>query len=304
MLSRMERRQLEYFVAVVQHGGFSRAAEAEHVSQPSLSQAIASLEKDLGTPLFHRVGRTVKLTSAGEVLLPSARQILRDHAIAHAAVAKVRGGLDGVLDIASTPTISAHPLTAILGRFASGYRQVRINITDADIPGGADLIVGGGQCELGVVHLPVKSSALVSLPLGRQVFYLVLPPGSPDPGPSPVDLSFLGSLPLITTPVGTPSRRRLEDALGQAGVEEPRVILETIYRASIVKLVLAGVGAAFLPDHLAQEAADLGALTRLTTPMVSHDIGIIRREGPLSPAAAAFIDLAMEMAPFGMEPIS
>ena len=142
----MERRQLEYFVAVVQHGGFSRAAEAEHVSQPSLSQAIASLEKDLGTPLFHRVGRTVKLTSAGEVLLPSARQILRDHAIAHAAVAKVRGGLDGVLDIASTPTISAHPLTAILGRFASGYRQVRINITDADIPGGADLIVGGGQC--------------------------------------------------------------------------------------------------------------------------------------------------------------
>jgi len=61
----MERRQLEYFLAVIDHGGFTSAATALHVSQPALSAAVKSLEKDLGALLFHRLPRGVRLTAAG-----------------------------------------------------------------------------------------------------------------------------------------------------------------------------------------------------------------------------------------------
>jgi DNA-binding transcriptional LysR family regulator len=299
----VERRQLEYFVAVVDHGGFGRASEAVHVTQPSLSQAIAALEKDLGTTLFHRLGRKVKLTSAGQALLAPARQVLRDHAVARAAVAKVRGGYDGTLDIASTPTLAAHPLTELLGRFAGLYPGIMVRLTDCDVPGGAAAVVGGGQSEIGVVHLPVPASGLVSTGLGQQVFYLALPPANPDPGPEPVELSVLGEVPLIVTPPGTASRQRLDDALALGNVREPQIILETIYRASIVNLVVAGVGASLLPGHLASEAARRGAKVAATTPVVSHEIGVVRRDGPLSPAAKAFIDLATDMGPFGAEKV-
>ena len=87
----MDLRRLRLFMAVVDEGGFTRAAESEFVSQPSVSQAIRELEDELGTPLFHRVGRGVVLTAAGEALVGPARQALRDVESATAAVAAVVG---------------------------------------------------------------------------------------------------------------------------------------------------------------------------------------------------------------------
>ncbi|MER6877783.1 LysR family transcriptional regulator, partial [Amycolatopsis sp. NPDC000673] len=74
----MERRQLEYFVAIAEHGGFTHAARALRVAQPSLSRAISKLEQDLGVELFHRVGRNAVLSNAGELLAGRARLVLRD----------------------------------------------------------------------------------------------------------------------------------------------------------------------------------------------------------------------------------
>lgn len=74
----MDARQLEYFLAIVEHGGFSKAAAALHVAQPSLSQAMANLEADLGVSLFHRMGRGVVLSEAGRELLEPSRRVLRD----------------------------------------------------------------------------------------------------------------------------------------------------------------------------------------------------------------------------------
>ncbi|MGH3631406.1 MAG: LysR family transcriptional regulator, partial [Sciscionella sp.] len=74
----MERRQLEYFLAVVDHGGFTAAATELHVAQPSLSHSIKTLERELGAELFHRLPRGVRLTSAGEALVAHARRVLRD----------------------------------------------------------------------------------------------------------------------------------------------------------------------------------------------------------------------------------
>jgi DNA-binding transcriptional LysR family regulator len=74
----VDARQLEYFLAIVDHDVFGRAAQQLHVSQPSLSQAVAALERDLGVLLFHRINRGVVISAAGSELIEPARQVLRD----------------------------------------------------------------------------------------------------------------------------------------------------------------------------------------------------------------------------------
>ena len=85
----MDTRRLRYFVAVVDHGGFTAAAKATYVSQPALSLAVKELEADLGAALFDRIGRRVQLTAAGTALLGPARQVLRDIETGRAAVSAV-----------------------------------------------------------------------------------------------------------------------------------------------------------------------------------------------------------------------
>src|SRR5258707_11026216 len=113
----MDLRQLSYFLAVVDERTFTAAAAAVAVAQPSVSQAVRSLETELGTPLFHRVGRSVRLTSAGEALVAPARQALRDAEIAREAVRAVAGLTAGRLDLAALPTLAAEPVAALVGAF-------------------------------------------------------------------------------------------------------------------------------------------------------------------------------------------
>ena len=117
----MDLRRLRLFLAVVDEGGFTRAAQAEFVSQPSVSQAIRELEAELGTPLFHRVGRGVTLTAAGEALVGPARQTLRDVETARAAVAAVGGLEAGRLDLCALPTLAVDPVAPLTGAFRTAH---------------------------------------------------------------------------------------------------------------------------------------------------------------------------------------
>src|ERR1700744_674329 len=95
----MDLRQVGYVLAVVDEGGFTRGATAAHVAQPSLSQAVRALERELGVELFHRSGRRVHLTAAGAGVVGAARAVVRDLATLQAAVDAVRGVVGGTLDL-------------------------------------------------------------------------------------------------------------------------------------------------------------------------------------------------------------
>src|SRR5690349_13758192 len=102
----MQLRQLEYFVAVADARHFTRAAESEHVAQPSLSKQIRALERELGTPLLNRARGNVTLTPAGETLLPLARRIVADAEDARVQVHELVGLARGRLRLGATPSLS------------------------------------------------------------------------------------------------------------------------------------------------------------------------------------------------------
>src|SRR5690348_7017626 len=124
----MELRQVEYVLAVVDRGSFTKAAGAVHVSQPSLSDGIRRLESELGVRLFDRLGRSVELTDAGRAFVGPARQLLRDRAAVLESVAGVRGLETGTIDFVALSTLAADPLGRLVGRFREAHPGVVVRI--------------------------------------------------------------------------------------------------------------------------------------------------------------------------------
>ena len=113
----MDLRRLGHFLAVADHGGFTRASKAVFVSQPALSLSVRELEEELGAELFYRAGRGVRLTPAGQALLGQARQALRDVDTARAAVASVTGLVTGSLTLGIVLAHRPGPLAPAARRF-------------------------------------------------------------------------------------------------------------------------------------------------------------------------------------------
>ncbi|MDO8388877.1 MAG: LysR family transcriptional regulator [Actinomycetota bacterium] len=286
----MDWRQVEYFVAIVDHGGFTKAADALHVAQPSLSQSVRRLEADLGASLFVRHGRGVRLTAAGHSLLGPARRLLRDANTARESVSVHTGAVTGVLDLVALPTLVADPLVGHIGAFRSLHPRVMVRVAE---PGTARVLtemIRDGRCEVGLTESIEPIEGLTQVPLSRQRMLAVLPPGPEADLPERLDLREFGKQALIMTPRGTSTRDLLDHAYAAVGVS-PFVAVETGQREAIVPLVLAGAGATLLPEPLARDAGLRGARVRPLKPSLHRDVGLIHIADGLSPVGAAFVAL-------------
>jgi DNA-binding transcriptional LysR family regulator len=283
----MDLRQLDYVVAVSDAGGFTAGAAVAHVAQPSLSQSVRALEAELGVELFHRVGRGVTLSAAGEAFVASARQVLREVAGLRASVAAVGEVAAGRLDLAALPTLAVDPGAPLVGAFRQLHPGVSVRLLDPGDPGGVARMVRHGRVELGLADLPVGGDDLVVVPLGQQELLAVGPPGV-ELGERLVDLV---GWPVVATAVGTSTRRVLDEALAAAGCE-PAIAVEVDHREAVVPLVLAGAGISFVPQAQATAAGALGATVMRPDPPLTRAIGLVHRDRPLSPAARAFRSLA------------
>jgi DNA-binding transcriptional LysR family regulator len=285
----MELRQANYVVAVVEHGGFGRAARALGVSQPTVSQSISALEHELGVALFHRVGRRVTLTAAGAAFLEPARQLQRDAAIARQAVRDVQAAASGRLDLVALPTLAVDPLAPLIGRFRTTYPAITVRLVEPEDAAAVATMVRDGRCELGFAQLPV-GQGLAVIELGPQEIMAVCPPGTAVPKRGRLAVDAVAAEPLVATPRGTSTRDLIEHALAGATVA-PSIAVETGNREALLPLVLSGAGTCFLPAPQARRAAELGAVVIGLDPPVRRRVGMIHRRAPLSPAAAAFIAL-------------
>jgi LysR family carnitine catabolism transcriptional activator len=281
----VDRRVLEYFLAVADHGSFRHAAAAIHVAQPSISQAIQSLERELGAQLFHRLQHGSRLTAAGEALVAPARRTLREFDEARTAVVNVAGLRSGRLDIVAQPHLAADPLPHLLGRFHRRYPEVAIRIIDPESADVVDLL-RSGEAEIALDFSNPHGDDVDVTRLDDEEVLLVLPPESRDVG-DVVPVSYLDRVSLIA---GTKGQHLLQQSLARAGARS-RILVETGHRMATVPLVLAGLGAALLPARIAAQARALGAVTcGLDPPMFRRAFLVCVR--PVQAAAArAFLDL-------------
>jgi len=285
----MNPRHLEFVIAVAEHGSFTRAAETVHVSQPSLSHAVAGIEAQLGTPLFNRAGRSVSLTSAGEAFVEAARVVLRDLAVLQASVESVAGVVAGTLDLAAPHASAAELLAQLVGEFRSKHPGVRVRIQTSENPHDIERFVRTGRCELAFAVAPVEAPLVAEL-IGREESLVVLPPGTKLKR-RPVKHVDLAGMPMIV-PSGVYEYYGGLALDLPSPADAPFLAVETESRQALLPLVLAGAGFTFLPRALAEGAARQGVEIAHLDPPLEREIHLVTRPGLLSPAARIFAELA------------
>lgn len=286
----MDVRQLRYFLGVVDHGSVHRAAEALFVAQPSVSQALRTLERDLGTLLFHRTGRRLVLTASGQSLIEPARQVLRWIDLARTTVDAADGLESGRVTVASMPSQSVSPLTTLISRFTARHPLVQVAVRSAATPSDVLALLRTGDCELGLVAGRPGETVpddMVVHPLETQRFILVAPSPGQLPDRTPARLVDLAGQRLIVGQPGT-GMRRVADAI-LAAAPGSRTVVEIEHRAAVLPLVLAGVGSAVLSESWRSLATAANAATCDLLCDEMLEVSLAHRLGPLSPAAAAFL---------------
>ena len=190
----MELQQLLYFVKLAQLGNFTRAAEACHVAQPTLSQQIAKLEHELGRPLFERLGRGARLTDAGRAFKERADQILALVDDARACVAADAEA--GRLVVAAIPTVAPYLLPTTLVSFAADNPKARVEVREDPT---AVILEGitAGEIDLAILALPVPDEALQVETLRTEELLLALPVGHPLADKPRLRLKDLADVPFV-----------------------------------------------------------------------------------------------------------
>ncbi|MGW3174234.1 LysR family transcriptional regulator [Streptomyces sp. NPDC001153] len=189
----MELRQLSYFVAVAEELHFGRAAERLHIVQSAVSQQIQRLERELGAELFDRSPRRVRLTGAGERLLPEARAVLAAAERARAAVAAPAG-----LRLGTSTGLGAH-LDRVLAAFAERAPEVPVELVS--LPAGERLArVAAGRLDAAFVRSADPPAGVRVVPLWPDPLVAAVPAAHPLARQAEIELAELAGLPLALAP--------------------------------------------------------------------------------------------------------
>lgn len=291
----MDIRQLRQFLAVVDTGSFTKAAEAMLVAQPSLSQTIKGLERELGVSLFNRIGRTVSLSEAGREFEGPARLAVRDLDAAKAHIDRLRGLQSGRIEIAAMPSPSIEPLTALMASFATSHPQIAFAVDGTFTVDETIDAVRHGRVEIGFPGSrgPLRLTDLDVLPVSAQPLRLARRREPGAPRDTPVDPRTLTGTRFVVSHSGSLMRAYVDELIADGvGIE---ITAEVAHRTSIIPLVRAGVGTAVLPSAWqAFAGADVELVPLLGAPSL-HVSAISRPEG-LTPAAAAFLTATAKVA--------
>lgn len=278
---------MRYVVAVAELGSFTRAAKRCLVVQSALSHQIARLEKELGTRLFDRTSRRVRLTPAGEVFLPAARQALDAAERARNEVAATVGEVRGRLSVGAIPTVAAVDLPAALRAFHLRHPKVHIVLREG---ASQDLVHEVRDGTLDVAFLGVlpsyRPTGVRDRALAGGELVAVVAPDHPLAGSGEVGLDRLAGELFVDCPDGTAGRAQSDEAFAAMGLDR-EVAFEVSGTDFIVRLVRSGLGVAMLPAAFAAELTGVCLLTVRPAPTRTERL-VWSRSRP-TPAATAFL---------------
>lgn len=283
-LGLIELRHLRYFLAVAENTHFTKAAQKLHVTQPTLSHQIRQLEGQLDLPLFDRVGRRVKLTAAGELLLPHARRVLSELKDAQNALGELHGLKRGELKVGIVQTVNACVIPEIVGRFSAAHPGIRVTCFEMaveDIEAGLE----SGRLDLGIGFLPPSRKSLEGEKLFAEELVAVVPARHALAKRKQVRVRELASHPLVLLSPKYCTRQLIDRAFGDAQVQ-PEVQVEMNSVESILSTVRQARLATLLPSlALCQRDHGLKAIP-VIEPTPRRTVGLLWLNGAHRRAAA------------------
>ncbi len=291
----MELRQLAALVAVAETASFTRASEELSLTQSAVTRQIASLERDLHTRLFDRLGRSVVLTTSGRVLFKYASEMLRLDSEAFHALDDVRSGAGGQLAVGCSSTAAAYLLPGLLRLYREDKPGVDLSVRTGPSGRVAEM-VADNHVDVGILMDDVSMDGLTSLKAAEYSIALIVYPEHPliKMSAAGVTLEELSLLPLILMQRGASLRRSADALLGQ-GASEQKIAMELDNVEAIKKMIEARIGVSLLPLMSVKNELSAGQLVAL--PVDSPDpprpsIVIVHREEKyISGAMRAFVDL-------------
>lgn len=287
----MELRHLRYFLAVAEHLSYARAAEALRTSQPSLSQQIKQLERELGVLLFERTKRYVALTPAGLVLLPEAQGIIEATALLRARVGDEQGTLAGRLRLGAYPSATLGVLPRVLPSFRAAFPGIELAVDTIDL-GDQIRALLERRIDVGILREPIADPRLAAAPIGMDYYTVSLSSTHPLAQRHAVPIATLDGETFIQLRAGAAGS--FYDGVAQLlrihGVR-PAKTIETSDIGAIFALVASGVGVA-IGTTIASTMRFDGVAFRMLEP--STKLGTMRiacrRDRRNVPIIAAFID--------------
>ncbi|MBY8826869.1 LysR family transcriptional regulator [Hephaestia mangrovi] len=284
----MTLEQLRIFVAVAERQHMTRAATALNLTQSAVSAAVAALETRHDVRLFHRVGRRIELTEAGEALLDDARALLSSAAAAEQALADRGRLLRGRLALAASQTIAGYWLPRFLARFSAAHPGVAIDLAIGNSAQAAAQVLTG-TAELGFVEGRIDDPALARWQIGEDRLQLVRaePAGA-------VDAGWLAGARWVMREPGSGTRTSLEAALGELGVAtgDLDVAMTLPSNEAVRTAVAAGQGIAGLSSLVVEPLVALGRLHPIDVKLAPRPFYALRHKERYRSRAA---DVLIEM---------
>ncbi|CAM4313059.1 LysR family transcriptional regulator [Paenibacillus typhae] len=291
----MELRQLQYALQIAAERNFSRAAEKLHVAQPSLSQQLSKLEKELGVMLFQRNTSSVELTHAGERFVEQAESILAAVELLRQEMSDISQLRTGRVLVGSMPITGAHLLPHVLPVFKQNYADIDISLLE-DSSMNLEKLTAGGQTDLSLLSLPLEIPTLAYEVLGEERIDLAVPPDHPLASRKAegirTTLEELKDEPFIVLKEGQGFRKMTMELCREAGFE-PKIVFQSNNMETIQSLVATGMGVTLVPHFIARAPRSefVPVYLPLAEPVPSRTLVIAYRRGRyLSKAAEVFIE--------------
>jgi LysR family hydrogen peroxide-inducible transcriptional activator len=242
----MEVHQLRYVCAIADTGNFSRAAERCKIAQPSLSQQVLKLEEELGTKLFDRLGRSIRLTEAGRAFIPRARAILHQMEAARSSATDRNTDLRGSVAVGVIPTVAPYLMPSYTARFAKRYPDAKLRIveetTSVLVEGLRDLSI-----DVAILALPLRHKDLELSPIRTEPLFAALSAGHPLASAKSLSLKDLRGESFVMLRDGHCFRDLSIDTCTRARIT-PNIVFESGQFSSLLGMVAAGVGVSLVPE--------------------------------------------------------
>jgi DNA-binding transcriptional LysR family regulator len=241
----MDLRQLEIIRAIAETGSFTAAGEKLRVSQSAISRQVLLLEDELGDEIFHRVGRRVRITPAGDALLQLSNRVFQDVHDTLAEISDRQESLRGTLRLVGGMTVCLYVFPALLAELQRVHPQLDLKITGAS----SDKCIAElrtGVADLGLLTLPIDAPDLVAVPVLQEELLLVTELKHPLAKKRKIIPSDLARQPFVLFETGSNTRRVLDEFFLKEHIE-PRIVMETENVEIIKSMVKTGLGIGIIP---------------------------------------------------------